>query len=515
MATSILGNSAWNVYASLLGVVLLMITTPAFLRVLGEEKFGLYMLLTAVIAPFEILSAGVSQASVKFLAGWLPSGLIKESRNMVRVSLLLNGIVGVAAVVGLWFAAPWLATSVFKISNELHGDAVLSFRLTAPVWLAIQISSAYSSHVAARQAFREISIVQMVRLVLLYPGALLLAMEYGTVASIQLWSLSTALLPVVYWGRSLSRELGIVALLPGFEMTAFQRSFGFSVWQMLSSLCSAISQQSDRVLLGSLLGTSAVAVYGVAISVQQKAVQLVWSSMVSLFPAISEHADGNPLEAEKIFRISGCHLSFFGCLCYGLGALFSWDLCRLWLGNAEIAQQAGQILSVAFIAAILGAPSAQFTQYIHGHGLTRINFISNALFSIIAASVTWWCILKWGVMGAVWGIVIAVLISRPPLHWWIAKKFMMAGDGAWGRLVPIYSVPISAIIGFGFGILLKVGWAEEPEWSLASMVQMTLVACAFVFTASVSNLLMLRRESTAAMVIRGIRDTFIKKSRNS
>lgn len=462
--TSVLKNAVWNVVPSGIGIALLIFATPIYLRVMGEDKFGLYMLLVAVTVPFEILNSGTAQATIKFLAEWLPKSRHTEATAMVRVNLLLNLIIGLIAVGSLYLAAPWLAENAFKIPQDLQPDAIASFRLAGPIWFLMQVSQSLTAPTIAVQNFFLPAVVQSVRLIFLYLGGIVAIKTFQSVASLQLWSLATILAACCFWGGKVGRGLGWLAILPGYDGAAFKKTFGFSIWQMLNALTGSVSQQADRILLGSLLGVASLAPYGIAVGIQQRLVTLVWSAFGSLFPAVSAGSSGTAaqrvFQEAKIFR-HGNVISMVGCLGYMLLALFAHDACKLWLGDTPETPLAATLLIWLLLLAIVAAPSGEIFQFMLGRGLMRIAVAGNLAMAIVTIVVSWVSIRRFGVEGAVIGAFAGILLTRPLLHLYIAGLHMESGSSALQRLFRIYSVPFSVLLSGSVAMLWKASWGPQ------------------------------------------------------
>lgn len=458
-------------------MLLLLVTTPIYLRLLGPDRFGLYMLLVAVVAPFEVLNAGVSQATVKYLAAWLPERRIAESSAMMRIGLLFNSVAGVITVVGLWFAAPWLAHSVFQISANLQADAIVSFRLAAPLWFIIQMSGSLGAIAIAEQNFRLISIVQTARSMATHLGGIPVLLCYGTVASLQTWSILTYLPVLLLWAAIVWKKLGARSVLPGFNRTAFQRSFGFSIWQMMNAAFTAIAQQIDRVLLGILLGTAAVGAYGIATSIQQRTVALVYSTFATLFPAVSRNSATSPDRAEDDIMNKGSILSLLACIAYTVGFWLAAPFCTLWLGADQGSSDVAYLLKILFLVAIMGLPSAQIMQFLLGHGLTRLNFLGNVGMAVSIAFSSYFLISTFGLKGAAVGVMIGVILSRLPLHIWVVWKHMHSGPSVAFRFWNLYRAPTVFVSMLAFTLISFPGITATNIFSPQNIFSRILALC--------------------------------------
>jgi O-antigen/teichoic acid export membrane protein len=390
--------------------------------------------------PFDILTAGLAQATVKHLSEWLPQGRFSESVKMLRINFFFNYSAGVVAVIVLALLAPLLATKVFMIPGELKSDAIVSFTAAGWLWAVKLITATAGSVAAAQQRFSEIAMVQIASSIALYLIGIPVVFMFESVFSLQIWSIIVSFGIFLYWSRKVVSALRFSALLPGFDSNSFQKSFRFSSWQMLNSLLHYCSQQADRILIGILIGTSAAAILGIAAGIQQRLVALVWSLFATLFPALSQLTSLSDKLALLISK--GKPISLASTVGFAIAVFGNYPFCQLWLG-AETAAEVSPLLRLLFFVGIAGIPFALVLQFLLSLGETRMLFFGNIMFVFVSVCTSVIAIHRFGLHGAVYGGAAGLIASSLFLHTWVAFRYTSGNKQALFFLINLYAIPVA------------------------------------------------------------------------
>lgn len=442
IGAKLLKNSSWSGIASLYSAGLLVITTPLYLSLFGEERFGLYILLASVVLPFQIISSGVTESAVKYLSEWLPASKFKDSASILRMTCLISCVIGVLAVASLYLISPLLVEHVFKISNDLKHDATASFRMAGWVWFATQLTTTYASYSTALQDYRALSIMEMVRSTVLYSVGLFVVQQYGTVFSFQLLQFVILVIVAAFWALRIVRRLGYLAALPKFDGSSWKLTFAFSSWQILSAITGSLTQHGDRILLGIYLGTAATGIYGIGANLSQRLVALAWSMFACFFPAMGAARAISEAEGEKIVMQSALPLYLLAGTAWGASIIFGSDFFTLWVGE-EAGKPAYYVFSILMFVSILNIPSAPLSKYVLANGLTHLNFINNLITAAVSLPLTIYFIQSLGFAGAAIGLAAGMILTRLPMSFWICLRHMQSHGNAWNRMLKIYALPVA------------------------------------------------------------------------
>lgn len=238
--------------------------TPIMLDMLGQEEYGLYSLANSVVGYFSLLSFGFGSTIVRYIAKYRAEGNTEEIRKTYGFFLVLYSILGSAVMLG----GVILSANVRTIFNQgLTPDEIAKMRtLVLIIALNLALSfplSVFSSMVIAheRYFFRVgMNIVSTVaapiaNLVALYLGFASVGMALaGTVVQGLMAPVS-----ILYCSR-------ILKIRPKFSRIPgrlVREMLGFSVFVFIGSLVDMLFWATDKVILGILASSVAVAIYNV------------------------------------------------------------------------------------------------------------------------------------------------------------------------------------------------------------------------------------------------------------
>src|SRR5215475_10233423 len=89
--------SFWSGLSYVLSALSAIIAAPFFIRGLGRAGYGEYVLGLSLIAPLGMMSFGVSTATIRYIAEAFVRDDPESAARIVRNSLFLNVLTGVAA----------------------------------------------------------------------------------------------------------------------------------------------------------------------------------------------------------------------------------------------------------------------------------------------------------------------------------------------------------------------------------------------------------------------------------
>ena len=416
----IVKNSIWTATAYGAITLLLLIATPFYIRLLGLDQFGIFTLLTALTVPLGVLNAGVGQATTKYVAEFCAVGEYAEAVRLIGTTLTLNIVLGGIGLLLLWGVADFAATKLFNIAPPLIGEARFAFKLVGVVWFLSQISGTYQAVVIGVQRYRSIALSTIAIQTLIYVGGVAVLNCSPRVSSLMLWNIVIGAMTIALWFLLARRSLPFLKFWPTWNRASARVCLNYSIWQMLDLLISTLAGQADRLLLGALTTTSTVAIYGIALSIQSRAVGMVWSVLGTLFPAVSALSTTKDA-AERFILQYGWSISTFAAAFYATVFVLGPDFLRLWLGT-DASSQAAPILQVLMAVALCGLPSAVLVQFLMGKGLTRICAVMGFATHLVTIGIAIVCIQKYGLVGAAWGSLLGLIVTRPIMHGWIFQK---------------------------------------------------------------------------------------------
>ena len=474
-------NSLWNVGLLVYTSLLFLVTTPFYIRFLGSEHFGLYMLLLAMIGPFSLVGLGVGRATIKFVAECEGRKDRKTSADFIASTLFFNIMVGLVGAVVIFALARLFATSVFKIGLEDQALFQKTLYWLAVRWFVAQVTATFSGVIQALQRYDVTAKLQgTTQTAIALSGLAALAYGGSLLTLVQIQTVLT-LLAGIGWYLVCRSMMGGVRLLPRLHIETLRKTIDFGFYTTMASLGGLMTQCSDRYLLGIFVGPVAIGYYSVCWGVLEKLFSVIYNGSVVLFPAVSRfQGEGDQVAIERIF-IAGTLISIVvGSFFFVPLFVLSGDLLNLWLGP-EYWTNAGAVLMVLALVGLANSVNIVPSMFLLGIGKTRWVALKAGVYGAMTLGVALILIPRFGLRGAAWGLGTGVFVylgfvyltCKYLLHWSDSGRFLTKLVGILGvsftlafvlygvrRLVfgeaLIQNLPGLGVLAFGLAILSAI-----------------------------------------------------------
>lgn len=394
-----------NICINLVGLVLptfvSLVTVPAYIRLLGVDRYGVISLVWALIGYFSVLDLGMSLATENQIAKARANqdGRISE---VFWSAFWLNLATGVVGGVVIYFGSYFYTTAVLHLEPQFEREVLSSLP-----WLALAIPVAnvawvFAGAITAVERFRIFNINQTLGIFLFQLLPLGCAYAIAPTLSVVLPAAVCArIVGAIALGASTIHALGIKKIEPP-RRAVVAGLFGYGRWAVLLSGVGMVSDTLDRVLVGSLLGARFVTFYTVPQNLVTRMNLLPDAMMRTLFPRLSSlgGAQADQMARNALAFLNGVFTPCVVCALFLLGPFLS-----LWISPAFAAQSVtvGRIL---IIGVWLGGQSSLLKILM----LAQAGQASVAKLGVVIAPVfllvLWFGISHFGVLGA--SVVVAL-----------------------------------------------------------------------------------------------------------
>lgn len=387
--------------------------TPYMLRCLGQNEYGLYSLVASVIAYLTILDFGFGNAIIRYTAKFRAEGKKQEQWEMFGMFLIVYSIIGLIAFCGglaLYFNVDALFDRTMTVSDLSQAHTMmllLTFNLafTFPLSIFGSIISAYENFIFQR-------VVNILRIIL-STGVLILvlAVGYKAVALVivqTVFNLFTLVINLVYC----KKKLKIRIIFGKFNLSFIKEISVYSFWIFLNAIMDKIYWGTGQFVLGAVSGTIAVAVFSIAILLEQMYMQFSASIASVLLPKVTAMV----AKENNIGQISGLFIKTGRLQCLVMTFILSGFII---FGKGFINIWAGEGYSVSYTIALIFF-LALFVPLIQNTGITilqarnQMKFRSLLYLSISIVSLVFQIILakSMGAIGCALAIGIALVIGQ-------------------------------------------------------------------------------------------------------
>jgi O-antigen/teichoic acid export membrane protein len=340
---------------------LLMLTaTPLFLRYLGSEQYGQWMLLVTLGNLGGLAGLGMGAATTKDVSAALGRGDTSFAVLAVRVSSLIA--LACSAAAGLLLAICWMLWGASHFARMGSPAELQPLVLMAAGLLAFeQLDSVYTGALRGLERFDVSARVEMMARFAIVIAALGTAAVSRRLEWVLAVYLTLTFMRAAAKAHACARLMGGVALWPTWERTMARHVLSFGQWSWLQSLGSALFSVVDRLIIGSVLGADALAHFSVCLQLAQQVQALPAAASSFLFPMFSRKLQSGQPTHGQVLKLTLLLGTFGAAIALPL-VLFGHELLGLWVGLSIADSSSGllALLALAHWVLVLCVPSHYF-----------------------------------------------------------------------------------------------------------------------------------------------------------
>ena len=284
-----------------LGFLIALIYTPIMLRLLGKSEYGLYNLVTSVVAFLGVLNFGFGSTYTRFYLRYKvkddQQGIAKLNGMFLLIFFFIGLVTMVASIIMVSHSELVFGQELTTKEHEIA--RILLLILTAN--LAISFPGlVFSSHITANERFIFQKLINMLSLVFNpFISIILLIMGYG---SIGLAIATTIVRLLVEIGNVVFcfRKLGMRFHFSNFEPGLLKSVTRFSLFIFINLIIDQVNWNIDKFIIGRFHGTMAVAIYGVAAQINTYYISIstaISSVLCLVYKMIAGDQDGRALDS--------------------------------------------------------------------------------------------------------------------------------------------------------------------------------------------------------------------------
>ena len=474
-------NASYSVAGHLLLPVLWLISTPIFVSHLGIDRYGIWMLTSALLGMSGLMAFGLTDATIKFVSQYRATSDDAAIERVVRCSFAVYGFLGLFAAAATILAAPLLVRHIFHVESHNAELAVHAFQIGGIALTVRFVDSVFLSVLHGYERYDWAARITMVMDVLTFGVNLLLLLGgYGLLSVLA--ATTILLVPGAVWKASVVRRklLPSLALSPSFDRDVFRTMFRFGFWGWLQSVGGILLSQVDRLLIASFLGTSALTYYVVCLQLAQQ-IHVVISRAVSFtFPLASAVKESGDLDRLRRIYFKGSSFTIVAAVGLGLPLfIFANNILTLWMGP-EFAEASSGILRLLVLFYTALATTIVPFYFLNGTGLVRLNTMFGLASGSAVVAATIFLMPLLGLAGAAWARTLNIaidLVSRAVLHYQVLfDRRWFAGFLVLLPVIIPFAIGFAASEFFGSSSLSIVPLVlEGVAYSLSGMAVATLV----------------------------------------
>lgn len=319
--------AAWAGAEYLAYPLLMFLATPALIRHLGIEAFGLWMLVATLVGSWGLANLGAVPMITRYVAIHRDQNDLDPARQIVRFGLGWSLIGGGLAGGSLIIASSWLAMGWFEGMGD-YQLVTYSLMMAGCLLLLAQVEFTYKAALKGFELFGLAARFELAcKSAFLLVSLLLVKMGVGLVGVLGAM-LVFAFVNCMVFGFALSKILGRIIWIPRFSKPISEMPV-FAGWSWLQITAGVMFHQFDRFLIGAVLGAAPLAAYTACLQVAQQ-IHALPAALFSFMLPLASRRDAVSGQTLKMI-IAGFMVS----LSIGLPVIFfAPRILEYWMGTS-------------------------------------------------------------------------------------------------------------------------------------------------------------------------------------
>lgn len=321
------------VFNSLYGLVIM----PFVLSTIGESEYGVYKTIGAMTATISVMELGLGGTMQKYIAQYRALNEIKKSYNYSAMCLIQAVIMSITmAVVGcmLYFTLEPVYGNTFT-STELFRAKQVYIVLVAYVVFHI-FENVLFGIIAGHNRFvfsNSVKLIAIIVKILIYLIILpIFKNSLAIVLTMLVLEFVIIFIECIYIKRILKHKIKLYA----WDKAVFKETFIYTILLFVQSIIIQFNGNVDNIVIGSVIGTSAVTVYSFAIQIFNMYEQCSTSVSGVILPSVTKAVYGGATTKEledMVVRYGRIQWAVLGAALGGFICLGK-EFFALWLGES-------------------------------------------------------------------------------------------------------------------------------------------------------------------------------------
>ncbi len=409
--SQVLRNTMSNTVGKIVTLGVWFFLTPFLLHQLGASDYGLWILITSVVAYGSLLDFGVANAITKYVAQYHAEGRLDQARSLVATALWLYLGLGLIAVVLGAVLAPILP-ALLELPSEQHATASWLTLLSA---LALAVSLPSATTISVLRGLHRFDLANVVGIIgmALFTGATIGALLLGGgligMVAINVPVTLITQIPAIWLINRTAPDLRFG--LRGASRKLLKTVTSFSSVLFFINVASQIETKTDEIVIGASLPIANVTPYSIARRLSELPQLLTEQFMKVLMPLASQlHAENDRQRLRALYLASTrLTLAVFMPLALGL-TILARPFITVWVG--EPYGQYDYLVLILIVASFLVTSQWPAGAILVGMGRHRILALTSLGAAIVNLGLSLALVHRFGLIGVALGTLVPTTIEN-------------------------------------------------------------------------------------------------------
>lgn len=433
-----------------------LIYTPIMLRLLGQSEYGLYQLVYSVVSYLSLLSLGFGTGYIRFYSRYKEQGDEHAIAGLNGMFMIIFSVISLICLIcgGFMTIRADLVFGSGLTDEELAKAKILMAIMVINMAITF-INTVFKCNVTAHERFFFQRMIEFLR-ALFNPFLTLplLIMGYGSVGMVVITTILNVLIFVLDWAYC-SKKLKIKFCFSGLKFKLLKEVWIFTSFIFINMIVDQLNWSIDKFLLGRMIGTVAVAVYGVAGQLNSLYIMLANSISSVFVPRVNKIVAANRTDCNRelttLFTKVGRMQFIILSLVISGYILFGREFIFYWTGKGyEEAYVIGLLLMGPATVPLIQNLGIEIQRAKNMHKVRSVVYLLIAVSNIFVSIP---CIKIWGPSGAAVGTALSLFVGNCIfINWYYHFRIKLDIKYFWKQIFKF--IPTLAV-SCGVGLLIR------------------------------------------------------------
>lgn len=360
------------------------IVSRLILQALGADNYGLYNVVGGIVGMLALVSTSMVATTYRYIAVERGKGESGEPQRIYSTLMLIHVVLALSLIVVGEPLGAYYIYNYLSVTNASLADAhfVFIFSLIAMFFTIIAVPS--NGLLIAEEKFLSMSIIDIMRTVLNVAMAFFLLEYAGN--RLRLYSVLMALLTIgnriAFQAYCQYKYPQIVKFKLNKNKKDYKEIISFTGWTLIGASAVVGRTQGVAMVINLFFRNSINAAFGVAIQVENAAIQFTNTLRQSVTPQIMKNQDGNSSRSlSLVYAIS--RYTYLIMLILSVPLLLCMDtILALWLGADDVPPLTSIFASLLLISGMVSNLKSGFDASIQATGKIKKNQIGYTIINL-------------------------------------------------------------------------------------------------------------------------------------
>lgn len=336
-ANQLKGGVVLSYLSIAVGIVISVIYTPAMLRLLGQNEYGIYSLAGSVTSYLSLFSLGFSNAYIRYFMRFAvrddEDGIARLNGMFFTIFAVLGTLALICGGILAYKADALFANTMSQ--SEIGRVRLIMAIMTVNMALSLPMS-VFTSYINADEKYIFLKAAGIIRSVISPLLTLPILLLGGGSVGMAVISASLSVLTDAVYGVYCVKKLKMKVIFGGFDKGLLKEIWLFSSFIFLNMITDQINWNTDKFLLGTIKGPAATAVYAVASQLNTYYLQFSQAVSSVFIPRVNRiiaENDDNAVLTDLFVRVGRIQFIVLGLILSGF-VIFGRNFIRLWAGES-------------------------------------------------------------------------------------------------------------------------------------------------------------------------------------